>query len=131
MFNSFISSLLIAILIGLATGNNAYGDDPTYLNSGDKAPYSGLLFSETKADGIRKELLDLDKHKLLLETERNRSARLGQIIELKDQEIDLYQKQNSRLLKSNDRSDSLNYIWFGLGILATGAAVYGAGALSR
>lgn len=119
-------------LIGSIVGNNGFcQSDSTFIEKGKPAPFSGVLFSEDKAQGIRNELLESDKTKLLLETERNRSQRLGQIIELKDEEIELYQKQNTRLLKANDRSDTLNYVWFGLGILATGLAVYGAGALSR
>lgn len=123
--------MVIILLLGSVGVNNGRADDPTYLNSGDKAPYAGLLFSEAKSQKIRSDLLESDKLKLLYETEKHRSERLGTIISLKDEEIELYNKQNQRLLKSNERSDTLNYIWFGLGILATGAAVYGAGALSR
>lgn len=127
-----MTNLVVSLcLIGSIGVSNGRADDPTYLNSGDKAPYAGLLFSESKALSIRHELLEADKTKLLYETEKHRSERLGTIINLKDQEIELYQKQNQRLLKTNERSDSLQYIWFGLGILVTGAAVYGAGALSR
>lgn len=128
-----MTSLLGTILlIGSIGVNNGFcQSDSVFLEKGKPAPYSGILFTEEKAQGIRNELLESDKTKLLLETERNRTDRLGQIIKLKDEEIELYNKQNTRLLKANDRSDTLNYIWFGLGILATGAAVYGAGALSR
>lgn len=121
-----VSLLLIGSIIG-----NSYGEDTVFISKGQPAPYSGILFTEEKAGDVRKELLESEKTKLILETERNRTTRLGQIIELKDEEIELYQKQNTRLLKANDRSDTMQYIWFGLGVLATGMAVYGAGALSR
>jgi hypothetical protein len=124
-----MTSLLVLIcLIGSTVANS---QDSVYLDKDKPAPFSGILFTEKKAQSIRAELLEGDKTKLLLETEKHRSERLGQIVALKDEEIELYNKQNQRLLKSNERSDTLNYIWFGLGILATGAAVYGAGALSR
>lgn len=126
-----ISHLILASLIGLAVGNNVYGQDTQYIEKGKPAPFSGILFTEEKAQAIRGELLEFDKTKILYETEKHRGERLGQIINLKDEEIDLYQKQNTRLLKAHDRSDTLNYVWFGLGILATGLSVYGAGALSR
>lgn len=126
-----ISHLVVACLIGSIVVNNAYGQDTQYIEKGQPAPYSGILFTEKKAQELRSELLDGDKNKLFLETEKNRSLRLGQIIELKDEEIELYRKQNERLLKTTDRSDTLNYVWFGLGILATGLAVYGAGSLAR
>lgn len=76
-------------------------------------------------------MLESDKTKLLLETEKHRSERMSDIIKLKDQEIEQYANQNQRLEKVNNRSDTLNYVWFGLGILATGMAVYGAGALKQ
>lgn len=119
------------LLIGLLTGNKAHADDPTFINLNEKAPYSGLLFSERKAQELRSELLESDKTKLLYETEKHRSEKLGQIINLKDSEIELYRKQNERLVRTSDRSDTMKYIWFGLGILATGVAVYGAGGLAR
>lgn len=120
------------MLIGsISVSNEARSEDSVFISKGESAPYSGILFTETKAGAIRKELLEGDKTKLLLETEKHRSERLGQIVQLKDEEIELYQTQNNRLLKAKDRSDTMNYIWFGLGVLATGMAVYGAGALSR
>jgi hypothetical protein len=128
-----MTSLLATILlIGSISANNGFcQSDPTFLGKGEAAPFAGLLFTEGKAGKIRNDLLELDKQRLLLETEKHRTERLGQIIKLKDEEIELYNKQNQRLLKANERSDTMQYIWFGLGILATGMAVYGAGALSR
>ena len=122
--------MLTISLLGSITGNS-YAQDSQFLEKGKPAPYSGILFTEEKAQSIRSELLEGDKTKLLLETEQHRTVRLGQIINLKDSEIELYQKQNTRIMNAKDRSDTLNYVWFGLGILATGLAVYGAGALSR
>lgn len=126
-----ISHLVLALLIFSIVANNVYGQDSQFIEKDQKAPFSGILFTEKKAQDIRSELLDGDKNELLLETERNRTERLGQIISLKNEEIELYHKQNTRLMKSNDRSDTLNYIWFGLGIVVTGLAVYGAGGLAR
>lgn len=124
-------SLAVKIcLIGSIVGNS-YAQDSVYLDKDKPAPFSGILFTEKKAQDIRSELMEGDKTKLWLETEKNRSSRLLQIVELKDEEIELYNKQNQRLMKVNDRSDTMNMLWFGLGVLATGLAVYGAGALSR
>lgn len=125
-----MTSLLVSLLlIGSVDVSNA--QDAQYIDKGQPAPYSGILFTEKKAQDIRSELLEGDKTKLLLETEKHRSQRFLQVIELKDEEIELYNKQNQRLMKVNDRSDTMNIMWFGLGVLATGLAVYGAGALSR
>jgi len=123
------SLLVLTLLLGSIGVSNA--QDSVYLEKSQPAPYSGILFTEKKAQELRSELLESDKTKLLLETEKNRSARLLQIVDLKDEEIELYNKQNQRLLKANSQADNLQYIWFGLGVLATGLAVYGAGALAR
>lgn len=122
------SLMVVTLLIGSTAANS---QDSQYLEKSQPAPYTGILFTESKAQSIRNELLEGDKNKLLLETEKHRTARLGEIVKLKDEEIELYNKQNQRLLKVNDRSDTMQYIWFGLGVIVTGAAVYGAGALSR
>lgn len=125
------TNLLVAILLtgSIGVNNGICGSDPTFLEKGQQAPFSGILFSEDKAQRVRNDLLEADKTKLLLETEKHRAERLGQILSLKDEEIELYAKQNQRLLKTNERSDTLNYMWFGLGILFTSLAVYGAGSL--
>jgi hypothetical protein len=124
-------NLLVSLcLIGSILGSNLYADS-VFIDKGKPAPFSGILFTEEKAQELRSSLLEADKTKLQYETEKHRSSRLGQILTLKDEEIELYAKQNQRLLKANERSDTLNYVWFGLGILATGLAVYGAGSLAR
>ena len=110
---------------------NARTEDTIFLDKGKPAPYSGILFTEEKAQSIRKELLESDKTSLKLESADSKVAGLGQIISLKDTEIELYRKQNQDLLKAEKTSESMRYIWFGLGVLATGMAVYGAGALAK
>jgi hypothetical protein len=133
MTNLLATTLLLGS-IGVNNGlcqSTSGTTETTYLEKGQAAPYTGILFTERKAGELRSDLLELDKQRLLLETEKNRTERLGHIIKLKDEEIELFQKQNTRLLNANDRSGNMQYIWFGLGIVVTGMAVYGAGALSR
>lgn len=110
---------------------NANSYDSVPLQKGSPAPYSGILFTEDSAQKLRTDLLEGDKYKIQLETEKHRTERLLSIGKMKDEEIELYRDQNNRLLKANDRSDTLNMLWFGLGIVVTGAAVYGAGSLAR
>jgi spermidine synthase len=105
--------------------------DAIYLDKDKPAPFSGILFSESKARQFRSDLLEADKIVLQLESEKSKSHNLFQIIQLKEEEIEQYSAQNQRLLKAEQTSNTMQYIWFGLGILATSAAVYGAGALAR
>jgi len=117
------------LLIGLT--NAKAEDNAIYLEKNQPAPFTGILFTETLAKNLRSDLLEGDKNKLQLHSERLKSSNLMQIIKLKDTELEAFQRQNQRLLKQEQTSQTMQYVWFGLGILATGAAVYGAGALSR
>lgn len=117
------------LLIGSTTAKA--DNDVTFIEKGSSAPYSGILFTEQKARQLRNDLLESDKHVIMYESEKQTSKNLFQLVQLKDSEIELYQKQNKRLLRLEDSSSRMNYIWFGLGILATGVAVYGAGGLAR
>lgn len=119
-------------LTGFNGVNNAYGeDDVVYIEKGEKVPYSGVLFPEQLAKQLRRDLLESDKQVLRLENERSKTERLSEVIKLKDAEIELYETQNKRLVRAESASNTMSYIWFGLGILTTGVAVYGAGGLSR
>jgi hypothetical protein len=73
-----------------------------FLEAESKSLHKNLELS-TKALAIRKEQLDIS---------RADSDRLAE-----------------RLRKTSDTSGLYNYLWFGLGVLATGVAVYGAGRL--
>jgi hypothetical protein len=69
-------------------------DDVVFINKGTPAPYSGILFTEQKAGELRKEVLESDKTQILLESEKQTNKNLLQITDLKEQEIELYRKQN-------------------------------------
>lgn len=115
-------------MISSTTGRT---EDVLFIEKGSTAPFSGILFTESKAKEIRSDLLESDKLKLQLESQRLTNKNFIELSQLKDAEIELYKKQNQRLLRSEQTSNTMNYIWFGLGILATGVAVYGAGGLAR
>lgn len=120
------------MLSGSPAVNNAIGaDDAIFIEKNQPAPYSGVLFSERKATEIRSDLLESDKTKIKLESSFEKISTLSQIIELKNDEIDLYRTQNQKLIQQENTNKSMQYIWFGLGILATGAAIYGAQGLRK
>lgn len=128
-FNAIAIALIFSL--GATAQNNAYAQDVISITKGSPAPFSGILFTEQKANDIRKELLEGDKTKVKLEARDEQLKLHKSMLELKSSEIELYRKQNERLERSNKSSDTMNYIWFGLGVFLTGAAVYGAGSLSR
>jgi hypothetical protein len=106
-------------------------NDVTFIEKNQKAPYSGLLFTEEKASELRRDVLEGDKARLRLEGELFKSESFLRVIKLKDEEIDLYHKQNQRLERAASTSSTMQYVWFGLGILATSVAVYGARGLAN
>jgi hypothetical protein len=121
--------LLTFLLIAISL--NSFSQDVVSIQKGSPAPFTGILFTETKATEIRSELLELDKTKVKLEARDEQLKLHKSIIDLKSTEIELYRKQNERLERTNRTSDTMNYIYFGLGVFLTGAAVYGAGSLSK
>jgi len=122
---------LTFLLIASLSGHTVFAQDVVEINKGTPAPFSGILFSEQKANDMRFELLELDKTKVKLESRDEQLKLHKTMLDLKSSEIELYKKQNDRLERTNSSSNMLQYIAFGLGVFLTGAAVYGAGGLSR
>ena len=124
-----LKNLLIGLI--LVTSLTSRAEDVVSLQKGQPAPFSGTLFTESKAQELRAELLEKDKQQILLESLREKQSIHKQIIELKDEQIEIYRVQNVKLERANQASDTVKMIYFGLGIILTGAAVYGAASLSQ
>lgn len=106
-------------------------DNVVPIKKGEAAPFEGVLFTEDKANEVRRDLLELDKQRYMVESRNERLGILQSRIELKDEEIELFRVQNDRLVKHSKTTDVERMVWFALGVIATGAAVYGAGSLAR
>ena len=123
-----VSHLLTGLILVTSLSSNA---DSIFLEKNKPAPYSGVLFTEDHAQKLRSELLEKDKLEILNTQKTSEISILTQKLSLKDQEIEAYQTQNSRLVKAEQTSETMKYVWFGLGIFMTGAAVYGARSLAK
>lgn len=97
-----------------------------HLNSGDKAPAPGYLFSEDQAQSTRIQLLDCQDLTAI-------NTSLQKSVDIYKQNQDLYSKQTTILLDQNqklieaEKSSSTLSTWekigyFSLGIIATGLA---------
>jgi hypothetical protein len=120
---------MILISLNLACAP-CFGDDPTILQLNQPAPYPGLLFSQPKAKDIRNKLLERDAFKSTNESlERTISLKSDTILQLEGQK-ELLLKNNDQLatsLHSERTANAWTYVlYFGLGVLATGFAFYGA-----
>lgn len=123
--------LLVMILLTFSVTVRA--NDVVSIQKGEVAPFSGILFSENKAQETRRELLELDKARLMVKSRDERLDILQTRIELKSEEVELYRNQNDRLIRQNESNKSIGnverMVWVGLGVLATVGAVYAAGSL--
>ena len=125
--------LLATILLIFST--TARSNDVISIKKGTPAPFTGILFTEDKAKELRTELLELDKSRIILLSKEQQLGIFQDRLELRDEEIELYRSQNERLMKQNGTNKDVGMIervvWFGLGVIVTGAAVYAAGSLAR
>ena len=123
-------SNILLLIIGIQM---CLADTATELNKGDPAPYSGTLLDKEKSRKIREDLIEKDG---LVKT--NESLNKSLLLYRSNEDIlnsqkDLLIKQNVELTKTlNDTRSTSNWEkagYFVLGIVVTGAAVYGASKL--
>lgn len=115
----------------------AKGDTGTsvVLNKGTPAPFDGILIDKVKSDNIKNELIDKDtcyQERISL----NRELTLFETNSgLKDSQLDLALKQNTNLLTEYNRTvsndNTMKIVYFGLGLITTGIAIYGASKITK
>lgn len=113
----------------------APNNDVKVLKKDDPAPFDGLLLSNKKANEVKNELVERDKVK-----EINKSLEIS--LNLEKENFKLSEDKNKLLINRNDElskqlqdsremSDIKKILWFALGVVATGGAVYGASKLAK
>lgn len=127
----FITSLILLAF----TIQSALADQSVNINKGEKAPYTGVLLDQEKAEKLRDELIEKDA---LVKT--NESLNKSIILYKSNEEIlsgqkDMLLKQNISLTETlNDTrttSDLVKVGYFVLGVAVTGLAVYGAAKIAK
>jgi hypothetical protein len=101
-------------------------DKVLFIEKGTEAPFKGYLFSEERTLEIRQELIELDSL-------RSIEPSYQKSIDIYKKNQDIYDYKVNVLLNENEklaRAVSVNrydgYIGFGIGILVTSLAIYGA-----
>jgi hypothetical protein len=126
-----ITSFLLVFLLSFS----ALAKDVTTIKKGDKAPYDGQLFTHTKAESVRKELIEKDQLKIFNQALKDTIAIQDKIIVNKTEQVGLLTEQNEKLVKQVEEAGHMSgfekAMWFGLGIAATSLAIYGASSLVR
>jgi protein-arginine kinase len=126
---------LIGLLIASLTSINSYSKDSVSIEKGTPAPFKGILFTSQKAQQIRIELIERDQFKLFNKTLLENTEIQKTIILNQKEQVSILLNQNDKLVsiaeKAQARSNLARVTWFGLGVLTTGLAVYGASLLVR
>jgi hypothetical protein len=119
----------LILSISLIAGSRSFSQDTIYIEKDTKAPFSGILFTETKAREIKIQLEERDTFKLLNESYTRSLDLTISNMRLKDEQLDLVLKQNTKLsMALRDQKDFNTWErigWFALGVVATSFAVYG------
>lgn len=127
--------MLIGLTIVSLINTNSVAQDAIPITKGTPAPFAGILFTKSKAEQIRKELIERDQFKIFNKTLLENTEIQQKIISNQKDQVDILIKQNTRLVdiaeKSQNRNNWTNAAWFGLGIISAGLAVYGASLLVR
>lgn len=131
-----LKKLLVTLLISL-TSVNSYcqvsSPDVVFLNKGSVTAFDGYLFPPAKAILMKKELLELDELRALAASYQKTIDDYAKNEDLENYKVNTLLEQNDKLsdalYKKEDRSKYENWFWFGIGIVVTGLAVYGAGRL--
>lgn len=119
---------IVSLLILLVFSFNCYADQAVRLSKDQPAPYAGVLLSEGMADQMKKDLIEADYNKALIESYK-KSVDLYKANELLYQsKVDLYSSQNDKLAESLQSERSVSnwgrLAWFILGVGATCLAGY-------
>lgn len=127
-----IFCIVLIVIQGMSVAN---ANEVRYLLKGEQAPYEGFLFDTEKANNIKNAVVERDGYKLINES-LERSLQLHKANqELYIQQRDIFRTQNDKLaneLEKERSTSTLSHIlWFSLGVLATGIAVYGAKQITK
>lgn len=127
---NLLKTLKVFLMVGTILTTNVHAEDVVILQKDSPAPFTGLLFTQQKANELKNGLVERDGL-LKINESLNKSLTLqDNIIQKKDEGITTLLDQNDRLAKSlyNERtvSDWTRAGYFILGVIITGAAFYGA-----
>lgn len=125
-----MKNLSILLLINILLSNICYADDVIFLEKNKPVPYDGYLFTPEKTKDTRIKLLERNTFEGLNESLTKTNTFLQENSSLKDQQIKIVMDRNDQLSKSlmeaKSTSNLERILYFALGIIVAGGAVYGA-----
>lgn len=121
---------IISIVLSFLIMSNCFAGDVTFIEKGVPAPYTGHLFTEAKAQSVRRELLEKDQLVIFTKALLENETRHKKIISNQQDQVKILLTQNEKLVKRAQDTESLpmyeRIFWTGLGVAVTGFAIYGA-----
>lgn len=102
-----------------------------HIEKGTPAPYTGHLFTEAKAREVRKELLEKDQLVIFTKALLENEVRYKKIISNQNEQVVILKDHVTKLSDMAETTTTEKVLWFGLGVVATGFAVYGAAQLVK
>jgi len=119
---------LLILPLTLILSLNSFAADAVKLNKGDKCPFAGTLLSPSASDKVVAALVNCaaveatndSYQKSILLYKQNETYYIKETSELKTQNTQL----DTALQKANSNSTFVKILWFGLGVIVTGAAVH-------
>jgi len=123
---TLVSFLTIVLILTIPSRSLAQQVVP--IAAGTPAPYSGILMPEGVAKEAKNAVIERDTYKSVNES-LNKSLNLSnQNFNYSENKVNILLEQNDKLAKNLQAertvSDFQKIMWFGLGVLATGAAAY-------
>lgn len=125
-----IKQTFLVIFIYFLAANIAFAQDPLFLHKDDKVPFDGMLLDIDTAQQTRKDLIDLDLNKKLIESYKSSIDLYKANDAIYKDEKSLLTQQNDKLTDQLEKERSFNnwdkIIWatigLGVGFLAVKAA---------
>lgn len=132
-FNMLRKSKYIICLI--LTAQVAIAQDAKYLKKDTPAPFDGFLITSKRVEELKIGINERDRYKLLNESLERSLVLEKENNELQEKKVNLLTEQNDKLAKTlgeeRNVSDLTKILWFSLGVIATGFAIYGVKQLQK
>lgn len=124
---------IFSISVSLSLVTPAFAEqqlEARFILKNDIAPYDGVLLPLKQAERVRSDLIEIDTLRAMNESYAKSVQLYKQTIQLSDSKYNTLLDQNDKLavalVESRRSSDLQKIMWFGLGVIATGFALYGA-----
>jgi hypothetical protein len=127
--------LLLTTLLILSITNRSFAEDSVFIEKNQPAPFAGFLLPKDKGNKVAQDLLELEADRKLIESFTKTLKLYDSTDKFRESQLDILFSQNDKLSKElKEAHTTTNFervVWVGLGVLATGLAIYGAKQITR